>query len=132
MTEQPLPARGQVDVTEALIAHLRERQAKGIEKYGRPLETFNGRDMLLDAFQESLDQSQYLLGKILEGDELVRLLRELVAPKDAGVRKVGPMYECVHCGARHWHSQGVEHGEQCPVRQARALLPGDAGRGEGG
>lgn len=63
---QPLPVTGQASVTDALIEMLRARQEKGIETYGRSLETFNGRDSVQDALEEAIDLSQYLLQVKLE------------------------------------------------------------------
>lgn len=68
MTRQPLPTPGQQNVFDALIAALRAREAQGIATYGRSLETFNGRDALRDAFEESCDQTLYLLQALLERD----------------------------------------------------------------
>jgi hypothetical protein len=47
------------DVREAIEKGLAARRALGISKYGRPLETHNGRDALLDAWQEALDLFAY-------------------------------------------------------------------------
>lgn len=65
---QPLPQPGQVRVTEQVIADLQARTAVGERKYGRPLETHNGRDALLDAYEEALDLCQYLKQVLLERD----------------------------------------------------------------
>lgn len=70
MTDQPLPTPGAQPVTQALIAELEQRTARGIATYGRPLETFNGRDALRDALDEALDLSQHLKQAIMERDEL--------------------------------------------------------------
>lgn len=66
MSEQPCPTPGQEYVTEALIAELRQRQAKGIETYGTSLQTFNGRSALRDALDEALDLAQYLKQALME------------------------------------------------------------------
>lgn len=66
MPEQPLPIPGKEDVTEALIAELRQRQAKGIETYGTSLMTHNGRSALRDALDEALDLAQYLKQALME------------------------------------------------------------------
>lgn len=66
---QPLPSgRGQ-DVTSAVMADLEVRRAFGSEKYGTPLLTHNGRDALVDAYQEALDLCLYLKQALLEWDE---------------------------------------------------------------
>lgn len=44
------------------------RNIGGIEKYGTPLRPFNGRDALIDAYQEALDLVVYLRQAIYERD----------------------------------------------------------------
>jgi hypothetical protein len=63
---EPAPRPGSQDVTDLLIAFLRQRAEAGQQKYGRPLQTNNGRDALMDALQESLDLCQYLFQRVLE------------------------------------------------------------------
>lgn len=77
--DQQLPAAGAVEVgplvirdvlirdnfhSEAIINAVaddfRARIQLGIERYGHPLETHNGRDAALDAYQELLDAAHYL------------------------------------------------------------------------
>ncbi len=51
---------------------MRERDAAGRVKYGRPLVTFNGRVALIDAVQEALDLVAYLhqfTFELIESDE---------------------------------------------------------------
>lgn len=43
-----------------VIADLDARKQFGLEKYGTLLQAFNGRDALMDAYQETLDQVVYL------------------------------------------------------------------------
>jgi hypothetical protein len=58
---QPPPiARPGGDVQSLVIADLHERRQAGIAKYGTPLQAHNGRDALVDAYQESLDLACYL------------------------------------------------------------------------
>ena len=66
--DQPLPIIGQENVSEAVKRDLDERIALGIRRYGKPLQTFNGRDALLDAYQEGLDLVHYLKQAIMERD----------------------------------------------------------------
>lgn len=77
--DQQMPHTGQVDVgplvvkdvlsyadfrDEALVQSVAEdfraRIALGIERYGHPLQTHNGRDAAEDAYQELLDAAHYL------------------------------------------------------------------------
>src|SRR5690606_36299771 len=71
LTQKPMPIEGVYDVTPYVIADLKERTRRGIRKYGRPLETHNGRDALWDAYEEALDLVQYLRQAILEKDYTV-------------------------------------------------------------
>ncbi|MFJ9037431.1 hypothetical protein ACIRF8_12690 [Streptomyces sp. NPDC102406] len=88
--DQPLPTPGQQPVQDALIGAVQERRAYGIRKYGRPLETHNGRDALTDAWEEALDLVTYLTQMRLErGDELPTAapadqhsLRDVMGPAD--------------------------------------------------
>jgi len=45
-----------------------ERNQMGVEKYGTPLQPFNGRDALKDAYEEALDLVVYLRQAIYERD----------------------------------------------------------------
>lgn len=45
---------------EAICADIEARLRFGLAKYGHPLETHNGRDALMDAYQEALDCLNYL------------------------------------------------------------------------
>jgi hypothetical protein len=65
--EQPPPVPNQhPPVVPQVIADLEQRMALGIRRYGVPLQPGNGRDMLLDAYQEALDLAVYLKGALLE------------------------------------------------------------------
>lgn len=45
---------------EYIVPDMKKRNRKGIETYGVPLQPFNGRDALLDAYEEALDLMAYL------------------------------------------------------------------------
>lgn len=70
--DQPLPAAGQESVQDALIKMIEERRELGIRRYGRPLETFNGRDPLRDALEEAVDLAAYLMQCVMERDATKR------------------------------------------------------------
>jgi len=63
---QPAPKPGKVNVTLAVIDDLRLRTEAGTRKYGTPLMTHNGRNALIDAYQEALDLCVYLKQAIME------------------------------------------------------------------
>lgn len=60
------------DRDKAAAAHaeadMRERDRLGRERYGTPLTAGNGRDQLVDAYQEMLDGAVYLRAAMQEGD----------------------------------------------------------------
>ena len=70
MNKQPIPKPGKEGITQLVIADLLEREKRGIAKYGRTLETHNGRNALVDAYEEALDLAQYLKQEILERESL--------------------------------------------------------------
>jgi len=59
-TPEPMPTKGKQAVLPELIQDLQARAEVGIKKYGTPLETDNGRDPLMDFYQEYLDGAMYL------------------------------------------------------------------------
>jgi hypothetical protein len=56
------------DVLQLLLADMEVRDAAGRVKYGVPLAAGNGRDHLVDAYQEELDRAVYYRAEIEEGD----------------------------------------------------------------
>ncbi len=65
----PLPAAGR-PIADLVAADIAARKAAGIEHYGVPLQAHNGRDALLDAYQEALDLACYLRQALAERDGL--------------------------------------------------------------
>jgi hypothetical protein len=55
-------------IWDLVIADMRERDAIGRARYGTPLQAGNGRDALVDAYQEALDLVAYLRQAIEERD----------------------------------------------------------------
>lgn len=67
LTDQPLPSSTTGELVHDLVAaDLEHRKQLGVTKYGTPLQAHNGRDMLRDAYEESLDLACYLRGLIEE------------------------------------------------------------------
>jgi hypothetical protein len=58
--DQPLPTAGRECVQDRLIDEIRARRELGVQRYGSPLMTHNGRDALQDAWEESIDLAVYL------------------------------------------------------------------------
>jgi len=65
-TTQPAPLVGKQTVLPLVIEDLQSRAEHGKLQYGTYLQTHNGRDALLDAYQEALDLVMYLKQALLE------------------------------------------------------------------
>lgn len=67
--KQPKPIPNEsIPVWETVIQDMHERHHMGCETYGTPLQAGNGRDSLVDAYEEALDLCVYLKQAILERD----------------------------------------------------------------
>lgn len=66
--EQQPPVQSVGDVWLLVLKDMEERRLHGIEKYGVPVQPYNGRDPLVDAYQEALDLCVYLRQAIEERD----------------------------------------------------------------
>lgn len=83
----PPPEQGRTVVFPHVVADIRARAEHGIKKYGRPLETGNGRSALQDAYEEALDLVMYLKQKLLEERE--QHGQNATGPVDNGRRAEG-------------------------------------------
>jgi hypothetical protein len=65
---QPMPVHspGKVSVQSLVIIDIEKREQLGVSRYGTPLQTHNGRNALVDAYEECLDLCMYLKQRILE------------------------------------------------------------------
>lgn len=59
-------AYGKTGVVDRVIADMRERDVVGQQRYGVRLTACNGRDHLVDAYQEQLDSSAYMAAQLDE------------------------------------------------------------------
>ena len=67
--EQPMPIpNGRPSIQSLVRADLDAREQVGVERYGTPLQAFNGRDALRDAYEEALDLACYLRQAMVERD----------------------------------------------------------------
>ena len=66
--EPPPQPNGKPAVWHLVLSDMQERHDWGVKKYGTPLQPFNGRDALTDAYQEALDLCVYLRQAIWERD----------------------------------------------------------------
>ena len=67
--DQPPPEwNGYPAIQDLVLADIAERKRVGIARYGMPLQPHNGRDALVDLYQELLDAVQYARQMIFERD----------------------------------------------------------------
>ena len=72
------------DVIPLVLDDMRERDAVGLQRYGVPLTSGDGRDHLIEAYEEMLDASVYLTNALNEhGVELTTQLTEQAFPDKA-------------------------------------------------
>jgi hypothetical protein len=64
--QQPSPKPGEVDIYPLVIEDIEARVEIGKQKYGTVLQSRNGRDALMDAYQEAIDLVLYLRQAIEE------------------------------------------------------------------
>ena len=77
---QPDPMRGEAPATwDLVVADMKERDRFGADKYGVQHQHDNGRDHLVDAYQELLDLTMYLRAEIAERGDLRARIAELEA-----------------------------------------------------
>jgi hypothetical protein len=129
--DQRLPDKNDLPfVQDAVVADIEARKAVGIERYGTPLQAFNGRSSLRDAYEESLDLVMYLKQMQQEAHEILCL----TIPSESG-RQFPTRVEFKRCLALLAHMSGQEAWDflkQCSVCQGRgevAATPGQPGDG---
>lgn len=87
MAAQPPPVpNDRPAVWDLVIADMHERDRVGRERYGTPLQAHNGRDALVDAYQEAMDLAVYLRQRIEEDRAAaaeLRAARERIAALEA-------------------------------------------------
>lgn len=91
-------------VWDMVVQDMRYRDRFGFEKYGTRLQPLNGRDFLVDAYQEALDLVVYLRGAIYERDNTEADHARPAIPADFGQQNQlsgGPMLRCPDCIAEH-------------------------------
>ncbi len=78
--DQPAPDGGWGNVQALVREDLEVRERVGTERYGTSLQLFNGRNAMVDAYQEVLDLACYLRQHLAE-QETLETLGSLVPPK---------------------------------------------------
>jgi len=78
--DQPAPDGGWGNLQALVREDLEVRERVGTERYGTPLQLFNGRNAMVDAYQEVLDLACYLRQHLAE-QEALETADGLVPPK---------------------------------------------------
>ena len=68
--QQPQPVGTGEIVLHEVVKDIQDRAEVGTQKYGTLLRTHNGRDPLMDAYQEALDLVMYLKQALMEREEI--------------------------------------------------------------
>ena len=94
-----------VEVAPLVISDIGKRIEKGAAEYGEPLTTHNGRDALVDAYEEALDLSLYLRQQIAERAAASPTLpgKGPITIVSAAVRDSTGMIYSLPAPARHHH-----------------------------
>lgn len=86
--DQPLPVKNDSDdIQSQVVADITRRRKVGISRYGTALQPHNGRDALLDLYEELLDGVMYVKQAMVERDQplpgqILRDLRDEIQRKD--------------------------------------------------
>ena len=96
---QPAPKPNDKPAVWSLVMKdMVDRDIFGAEKYRTRLQPWNGRDFLVDAYQEALDLCVYLRGAIYERDSAAKM------PEDFGKQtglSVDAVIRCHDCTAEN-------------------------------
>lgn len=127
---QPLPLASQRHpVWQLVLADIDLRNLLGIERYGTPLQAFNGRNAVLDAYQEALDNIVYLRQAVEEWLTYRELLNEAHGildglNNDAHETRSPPRgrnySRCRWCGEKGYDVGGIKHLDSCILIRMRA------------
>jgi hypothetical protein len=91
---QPFPKSEQADVWPLVIKDMTDRDRLGRAKYGIPLRIRNGRDALVDAYQEVLDLSVYMRQEIEERRELmeaIEAVKKIPGLEQTSIENIGAL-----------------------------------------
>ncbi|MFE6000363.1 hypothetical protein ACFQ6C_26440 [Streptomyces sp. NPDC056454] len=114
--DQPLPTAGQESVQDALIKRIEERRELGIQRYGTPLQTFNGRNAVRDALEEALDLATYLMQVEMEQTARQAGLREALKLHEADQGLCRTCATPTPCATRQALVGIVQAGAQTPTK----------------
>lgn len=74
---QPPPKKGSVDIYPLVLADIEARVKAGRQKYGIPLQAHNGRNALMDLYQEQIDALMYTRQELEERQKNDKLIERI-------------------------------------------------------
>lgn len=84
----PIPNQS-IPIWELVIKDMQDRDHIGRAKYGTPLQAGNGRNALVDAYQEALDLAVYIRQAIEERKTTASVINLPLGPNDAQAATIG-------------------------------------------
>lgn len=102
MEQKPPVQNALPAVWDQVIADMHERDNVGRERYGTPLQPFNGRKPLVDLYQELLDAVVYIKQHLVEDE--IRQRNPLTARGEVDERALADM--CIHRNVPPVHVTG--------------------------
>lgn len=98
--DQPPPVPNEARASWGLVIEdMQERNRVGTERYGTPLQPFNGRDNLVDAYQEALDLVVYLRNEIEERGALHQQASHWFEIAETRRRHLLDIHDCTHAAS---------------------------------
>lgn len=118
---QPPPEGEGVRVLDLVLQDLQDRAEAGRAKYGVYLQTRNGRDALIDAYQEALDLCMYLRQAIAERDTAKPAARVLVVNHGRVVEGL-PAQEAIDRVCADWEAGDLSEGQAAQILGVNRLI----------
>lgn len=77
IVDQPPPTGDGAPIWDLVVDDMRERDNLGRQRYNTPLKSWNGRDALVDAYQEVLDLAVYMRQEIEERKSIQQICEHI-------------------------------------------------------
>lgn len=116
---EPAPKGTGREITPLVIKDLELRSKMGAEKYGETLRAFNGRNALVDLYQELLDATQYIRQEIEEQNATAPISDRQTAREF--------LKDCVPMGRLFQGTGNVGATDESIAQEAHRLVLGDRG-----
>lgn len=77
IVDQPPPTGDGIPIWDLVVDDMRDRDNLGRQRYNTPLKSWNGRDALVDAYQEVLDLAVYMRQEIEERKSIQQICEHI-------------------------------------------------------